>query len=107
MDTAFALRTLAEWQERFQGCSGVWAPVISAAEVHEHPQAGPNGYLPEVKMSSGATFSLPSPPAQFDGTPSVPRWASPEAGQHTEEVLLEMGYTWDEIAELHAGNALG
>lgn len=108
LDSAFARRTLAEWSDRFKDFTGVWAPVISAAEVHDHPQARPNGYLPEVKLSGGdGTFTLPAPPVQFDETPSGPRWAAPEAGQHTEEVLLEAGYSWDDIAGLHEAGAFG
>jgi len=107
MDRAFAARPLAEWSERFDGFSGVWAPVITPREVYDHPQAGANGYLPEVSAADGSRFRLPAPPVQFDETPAVPRAAAPETGQHTEEILLEAGYTWEEIAELHASEALG
>lgn len=107
LDKAFAARTLAEWQERFEGFSGVWAPVLAPLEIYDHPQAGPNGYLPEVTAADGSTFRLPAPPVQFDETPAVPRSPAPEAGQHTEEILLEAGYSWEDIAELHAADALG
>jgi crotonobetainyl-CoA:carnitine CoA-transferase CaiB-like acyl-CoA transferase len=36
-------------------------------------------------------------PADFGGTPWAPRSLPPEHGQHTEEVLLELGYDWDDI----------
>lgn len=107
MDKAFAGRPLAEWQSRFEGFTGVWAPVLDPLEVHGHVQAGPNGYLPEVAAADGSTFRLPAAPVQFDQTHAAPRSAAPEAGQHTEEILLEAGYTWEEIADLHAASALG
>jgi crotonobetainyl-CoA:carnitine CoA-transferase CaiB-like acyl-CoA transferase len=38
-------------------------------------------------------------PVQFDGHPA-PLHRAPEHGEHTERVLLEMGYDWDAIGEL-------
>jgi formyl-CoA transferase len=107
LDKAFGSKTLSEWRERFKGFTGVWAPVISALEVHDHEQADPNGYLPQVTAADGSTFRLPAPPVQFDETPPVPQGPAPEAGQHTEEILLEVGLTWEDIGGLHESGALG
>jgi crotonobetainyl-CoA:carnitine CoA-transferase CaiB-like acyl-CoA transferase len=70
-------------------------------------QVEANGYLPEVVSHDGSTFRLPSPPVQFGGVPSVPKAAAPELGQHTEEILLELGHDWDAISELRQSGALG
>ena len=107
LESAFARATLAEWQKRFEGFSGVWAPALTPAEVHEHVQVLANGYLPEVTTNDGATYRLPAPPMQFGGEAPAPRAPAPELGQHTEEVLLELGRDWDEIAALRAAGALG
>ncbi len=85
----------------------MWAPVLTPAEVHEHVQVAPNGYLPAVRSNDGVEFRLPTPPMQFGGEPSTPRGPAPELGQHTEEILLELGRDWDAIAALHASGALG
>jgi formyl-CoA transferase len=45
-------------------------------------------------------------PADFYGTPCQTRGTSPEVGQHTEEVLLELGYDWDGIGALKEGGAI-
>jgi crotonobetainyl-CoA:carnitine CoA-transferase CaiB-like acyl-CoA transferase len=39
-------------------------------------------------------------PWNFSKTPASVRREAPEFGQHTEEILLELGYTWDDIAKL-------
>jgi formyl-CoA transferase len=39
-------------------------------------------------------------PADFYGTPAQPRGLAPEVGQHTEEMLLELGYDWEQITAL-------
>jgi formyl-CoA transferase len=46
-------------------------------------------------------------PADFAQTPWQPAGIAPELGQHTEEVLLELGYDWERIAELRDRGALG
>ena len=40
-------------------------------------------------------------------TPPAIRHGAPELGEHTEEVLLELGYGWDDIAKLRENGALG
>jgi crotonobetainyl-CoA:carnitine CoA-transferase CaiB-like acyl-CoA transferase len=50
---------------------------------------------------------LPAPPMQFGGAAPAPRAPAPELGQHTEEILLELGRDWDGIAKLRACGALG
>lgn len=94
----FRERTLDQWKERFATFSGAWAPMQSALEVHDDPQVEANGYLPTVVAGNGSPFRMPANPVQFDETPPSPTGA-PEHGQHTEEVLLELGLTWEQIAE--------
>jgi formyl-CoA transferase len=98
---------LEEWKRRFEGFTGVWAPVLSPAEVHEHVQVAANGYLPTLTSVDGIEFRLPVPPAQYGSEPPVPQGPAPELGQHTEEILLELGKDWDVISELRVSGALG
>jgi formyl-CoA transferase len=107
LDRIFAERTLAEWKDVLGGFSGVWAPAQTVAEVHEHPAVLANDYLPELVDNDGTTFRLVAPPYQFDGEPTRPRATAPTLGQHTEEVLLEAGLGWDEIAAHRDAGALG
>ena len=46
------------------------------------------------------TTGVSSPLMQLNKTHGKVRTKSPELGQHTEEVLLEVGYTWDQIGKL-------
>ena len=103
----FKQKTLAEWQEALATFTGVWSPVMTPAEIHEHVQVNENGFLPEVTANDGSTFRIPIAPAQFGQAPAVPRGPAPELGQHTEEILLELGKDWDVIGELRASGALG
>jgi crotonobetainyl-CoA:carnitine CoA-transferase CaiB-like acyl-CoA transferase len=94
----FRSRTYDDWRERLRTLEGVWAPLQTALEVHDDPQVRANGYLEPVTSSSGTEFVLPANPVQFDETPPSVRGA-PEHGEHTDEVLLELGLTYDEILE--------
>jgi crotonobetainyl-CoA:carnitine CoA-transferase CaiB-like acyl-CoA transferase len=58
-----------------------------------------------VKYDNGATLPLVNVPTRIDGETAVLRPA-PELGAHTEEVLLELGETWDRIIELKEVGAI-
>lgn len=94
-----AKRTLDEWKRRLGRERIPWAPFQRVTELEADPQVAANGYVAEVAVDGGASFRVPTGAVQFDGRPAAIRRA-PEHGQHTEEVLLELGMEWDEIAKL-------
>jgi len=93
---AFASAPLAVWRERLATMQGVWAVVQNARELHADPQVDANGYLPTVAADDGSPVALVASPVQFDETPPTLSRA-PEHGQHTQEVLLELGLSWDDL----------
>lgn len=99
LDAEFGRRTLAEWAELLAGFDAPWAPVQSIHELIEDSQVIANGYVGEVTADGGGTYRLPAVPVQFDGTPPPLRRA-PEHGEHTESLLLELGYDWERITGL-------
>lgn len=101
----FDAQPLAHWQSRLDGFDGVWDTFQNALEIHDDPQVKANGYLPEVTDANGNTFALAANPVQFDETPPSLRPA-PGHGQHTEELLLELGFDWDRIIELKTSSAI-
>ena len=92
MDAAFAERPRAEWFERFDA-EGVWfAPVNSPAEVIVDPQAAAAGAFVDVPGGEGAPpHRAVASPVDFDGVRTEPAGAVPGIGEHTEEVLAELG----------------
>ena len=64
-----------------------------------------NGYLTNVETSSGQAAVVASP-VHFSHTSARVSATAPELGQHTEEVLLEIGYTWEDIGTLTAEGAI-
>ena len=105
LDEVLASRPFAEWCSRFSTLEGVWAPMQTVREVHDDPQSVANGYLPSVASAEGVDFTLVASPVQFDET-SPDLSHAPDHGQHTEEVLLELGLTWPEIAGYKESGAI-
>lgn len=108
LEKIFATRTLAEWTETFRTLEGVWAPASSPSEIYHDEQAIVNGYLPVVRTEGDdeAAPRVVASPAQFDDAPLESVDPVPEHGQHTEEVLLELGMSWDEILEHKVSGAV-
>jgi crotonobetainyl-CoA:carnitine CoA-transferase CaiB-like acyl-CoA transferase len=102
LDELFAAKSREEWGAIFDAEPELWwAPVQSLDEVIADPQVHAAGGLCEVPDGVGTTL-LPATPADFDGTPCRPRWMAPARGQHTDEVLRELGRTDAVVAELRA-----
>jgi crotonobetainyl-CoA:carnitine CoA-transferase CaiB-like acyl-CoA transferase len=101
----FASASLEEWKRRLSSLAAPWEPVADSAEVARDPQAIANGYITGVDHPSGQTLRVVRSPVSFDGQPANVGVA-PEFGQHTEEVLSELGHSWDEIAELQKTGAI-
>ncbi len=107
LESNFVSESFEHGRTQLADLTGVWAPALTPAEVHGHGQVDANGYLPEVVARDGSTFRLPAPPMQFGGVSPVPGGPAPELGQHTEEILLELGHDWDAISELRQSGTLG
>jgi crotonobetainyl-CoA:carnitine CoA-transferase CaiB-like acyl-CoA transferase len=99
LDAVFGTRTLAEWGDALDAAGMWWAPVQSVSDVVDDPQARATGAFVRVPDGAAGVEMLASP-VDFGGTPWEPRSMPPECGQHTEEVLLEMGLDWEQIGAL-------
>jgi crotonobetainyl-CoA:carnitine CoA-transferase CaiB-like acyl-CoA transferase len=100
LDEAFASRDLGEWSSRFVEHDLVWGPVHFPMEVIQDPCVLENGYIADYEHPQAGPVKGITCPIQLDRSPMRPPARAPECGEHTEEVLREMGYGPDDIAEL-------
>jgi crotonobetainyl-CoA:carnitine CoA-transferase CaiB-like acyl-CoA transferase len=107
LDEIFATRPLAAWGPILDRADMWWAPVQTTKEVVDDPQATAAGAFVDVPLPDGGTTRMVASPVDFSQGAATPRRPSPELGQHTEEILLELGYSWEAIAELREQGTLG
>jgi len=69
------------------------------SEVVNDPQAIANNYFPEFEHPTYGKIRVIANPINLSETPSTLRLPAPEFSQHTEETLLELGYTWEDIVK--------
>ncbi len=102
----FARRTLAEWAPLLDGAGVWWARVQLPHELIEDPQAHAAGGFVEVPLADGTTATMVATPVDFDGRSHFSERPTPELGQDTEIVLLELGYEWERIESLKAAGII-
>ncbi len=105
LDEVFARRDFAEWRRILADFEGEWVPSLRPEELLEDPQVVANRYLTDVDLGNGHFLPLVAVPVQFDGHPPQSRRA-PEPGEHTEAVLQELGFSWEQIGDLKDRRAI-
>jgi len=103
---AFAAQPFAYWRQHLKTMKGQWAPIQSFEDLLTDEQAIANDMIIEVEGGDGgAPLRLVRGPVQFDGKP-LETTRSPQASEHTELVLMELGIDWNRIEDLKAKGAI-
>ncbi len=98
-DEVFATKTIEEWENILKGYDFIFSRIQSPEEVVTDPQALVNNFFVDLPGYEGEIKILTTP-VEFKQNPALVRTPAPEVGQHNEEILLELGYTWEDISKL-------
>ncbi|MFC1989464.1 CaiB/BaiF CoA transferase family protein [Chloroflexota bacterium] len=99
LEKVFLSKTLEEWKVILNEKGLLWGPVQSLPEIIADPQARANDLFVPFDHPTYGRIELVTSPVKLSKTPASIRMPAPELGQHTEEILLEHGYTWKDIEQ--------
>jgi crotonobetainyl-CoA:carnitine CoA-transferase CaiB-like acyl-CoA transferase len=98
--------TTAELVERARQFGAPLAPANDVADFLSDPQAASNRTVFETEDPGAGRMRMIRNPVRFADTPASLRRRPPRLGEHTDEVLREIGYTEEEIGALRAEGAV-
>ncbi len=101
IDHALSSKSRDEWGEIFDKEGLIWGPVLGIHEVAEDPQAEAINLFPTLHHDRlGVNYRTVSIPMRFKDRDVGPKGPAPDLGQHTRNVLEEVGLSEDEIQSL-------
>jgi crotonobetainyl-CoA:carnitine CoA-transferase CaiB-like acyl-CoA transferase len=105
MVAAIAAQPFDYWRDHLRTMKGQWAPIQSLLDLVQDDQALANDMVSEVEGADGAPLRIVRGPVQFNHEP-LRTTRAPQANEHTETFLLELGLEWDRIEELKTAGAI-
>jgi len=106
LDTLFRSQPLAHWRDVFEKAHIPFGLVQTPPEVIKDPQLHENNIIVPLEGAGGKLTSTISSPIQVHGVAKVPARRAPEIGEHSEEILEQLGFQPDEIHALHSSGAV-
>jgi formyl-CoA transferase/CoA:oxalate CoA-transferase len=107
LDEMFATKTAREWLDLLRRHDILVEIVQDYGEIASDPQVIENSMITTLDHPAHGPLQIVAPAVNLSETPGRVRFPAPEFGQHTEEVMLEAGYTWEEIEGLRAEGVIG
>jgi formyl-CoA transferase len=94
----FRRKSSAEWLETLEQRGIPAGPVRFVEELFDDPQIKANGLVTEVEHKEEGAVKMIGPLAKFRGTPMEANTPSPALGQHSSEILKDLGFSGEDIA---------
>ena len=107
MEKAFMTRNRKTWIKLLQEADVPNAPLLERDEVLRHPQLIENGLVEEIEHPKAGKVYMLGIPFKLSKMPGAIRRPAPTLGQHTWEVLMEIGYSEDDISVMVNEGAVG
>jgi len=106
LDETFSARPMEHWNEVFSGVHVTFGAVLGPEEVINDPQLAANDIVVPLEGAGGKLTSTISSPIQLHGVAKVPARRAPNLGEHTEEILRDLGFDAKGIEDLRTSGAV-
>jgi crotonobetainyl-CoA:carnitine CoA-transferase CaiB-like acyl-CoA transferase len=106
LETRFRERTTAEWMATLDAVDVPCAPCNFPEEIFDHPHVVANDLIAQYEHPVVGPLRMPRHPARLSGTPVTEPTAPPTLGQHSEEIMRELGYPDEDVARLFDAGVL-
>jgi CoA:oxalate CoA-transferase len=106
LDEKFASKTRDEWINQLNKANCICTPVQSLTEVTQDPQALANNYIIEVDHPDFGRLRQVGFPWDFSETPASWRKKAPGLGEHTQEILDELGYSAEDVETMKGAGSI-
>jgi crotonobetainyl-CoA:carnitine CoA-transferase CaiB-like acyl-CoA transferase len=106
IEGVIAEKTMQEWEKIFRAKNVLYGRSQTTTEVISDPQALENEFFTKVIHPEEGEFRTVATPVKFHQKPARIKASAPEIGQHTEEIFLDIGFSWDDIARLKEQGAI-
>lgn len=107
LNAIFKRRTTADWLAVLERAGVPAGPVLTIAEMHDHPQTRARDMVVKVEHEKAGPVETLGLPIKFSRTPGGVRRGAPTFGQDSRALLAELGYGEEEIDRLAGSGAIG
>jgi crotonobetainyl-CoA:carnitine CoA-transferase CaiB-like acyl-CoA transferase len=106
LENIFRSKTYTEWVEILSKTNLIWAPVLTPLEVTWEEQAWANDIFVEVDHPRHGPVRLLNNPIKLSKTPAEFKSRAPDLGEHTDQIMRELGYSGDDIDSLRKAGTI-
>jgi len=106
LEGIFLRKTYGQWMDILSRNKLVWSPVKTPLEVVSDEQAIANDFYGDWDHPTYGPIKLLNNPIKLSRTPAENRCKAPDLGEHTDQILADLGYSQEKIDELRAGGII-
>lgn len=106
IEQVFLTKTYIEWMEILSRNKLIWSPVKTPLEVTQDPQAIANDFYTEFDHPDYGKIKLLKNPIKLSKTATQNKCKAPDLGEHTEQILEELGYSHEDIAQMKQNGSI-